>query len=120
QLLTVLRAQRGVRAAGTAMGVPFAGGGYGEFLSSLPQPQRGDLVLGRVDYVWEAFFEARGARLRSGRFPTADDNRRDAPAVAVINEAAARRLFGDADPVGRRVYFRGPSTVIGVVADVVD
>jgi putative ABC transport system permease protein len=120
QLLTVLRAQRGVRAAGTAMGVPFAGGGYGEFLSSLPQPQRGDLVLGRVDYVSEGFFEALGARLRSGRFPTADDNRRDAPAVCVINEAAARRLFGDADPVGRAVYFRGPSTVVGVVADVVD
>jgi amino acid transporter len=120
QLLTVLRAQPGVKAAGTAMGVPFAGGGYGEFLSTLPQPQRGDLVLGRVDYVSEGFFEALGARLRSGRFPTADDNRADAPAVAVINEAAARRLVGDAQPVGRRVYFRGPSTIVGVVADVVD
>jgi hypothetical protein len=115
-----LRAAPGVRAAGTAMGVPFAGGGYGEFLSAVAQPRRGDLVLGRVDYVSDGFFEALGARLRGGRFLTADDNRPDAPAVAVLNEAAARRLYGSADPIGRLVYFNSPFEVVGVVADVVD
>ncbi len=75
-VLERLRALPGVRSAGTAMGIPFAGGGFGEFLSAVPQPQRGDLVLGRVDYVSDGFFEALGARLRSGRFL---DRRRQPP-----------------------------------------
>jgi predicted permease len=119
-VLERLRALPGVRAAGTAMGIPFAGGGFGEFLSSVPQPQRGDLILGRVDYVSEGFFEALGARLRSGRFPTADDNRRDARRVAVVNEAVVRQLFRNTDPVGRTIYFNGPYEIIGVIDDVVD
>jgi predicted permease len=119
-VLDRLRAVPGVRAAGTAMGVPFAGGGFGEFLSAVPQPQRGDLRLGRVDYVSDGFFEALGARLRGGRFFTADDNRRDARPVAVVNQAVARVLFGGADPVGRTIYFRGPLEIVGVIDDVVD
>jgi predicted permease len=119
-VLERLRALPGVRAAGAAMAVPFAGGGYGEFLTTVPQPQRGDLHLGRVDYVSDGFFEALGARLRSGRFLTADDNRRDARPVAVVNGAVVRQLFGGTDPVGRTIYFRGPLEIVGVVDDVVD
>ncbi len=119
-VLERLRALPGVRAAGTAMGIPFAGGGFGEFLSSVPQPQRGDLVIGRVDYVSDGFFEALGARLRSGRFPTADDNRRETRRVAVVNQTVVRQLFRNTDPVGRTIYFNGPYEIIGVVDDIVD
>jgi len=119
-VLERLRSLPGVRAAGTAMAIPFAGGGYGEFLSAVPQPQRGDLVLGRVDYVSDGFFEALGARLRSGRFLTADDNRRDARRVAVVNQAVARQFFRNTDPVGRTIYFNGPYEIVGVIDDVVD
>ncbi len=115
-----LRALPGVRAAGTAMGIPFAGGGFGEFLSAVPQPQRGDLVLGRVDYVSEGFFEALGARLRAGRFFTADDNRRDARRVAIVNRAVVRQFYRDTDPVGRTIYFNGPYEIVGVIDDIVD
>ena len=119
-LLERLRALPGVRAAGTAMAIPFAGGGYGEFLSAVPQPQRGDLILGRVDYVSDGFFEALGARLGSGRFLTADDNRRDARRVAVVNQAVVRQFFRNTDPVGRTIYFNGPYEIVGVIDDVVD
>ena len=119
-VLERLRALPGVRAAGTAMGIPFAGGGYGEFLSAVPQPQRGDLIIGRVDYVSDGFFEALGARLRSGRFLTADDNRRDARRVAVVNQAVVRQFFRNTDPVGRTIYFNGPYEIVGVIDDVVD
>ena len=119
-VLERLRAVPGVHAAGTAMGIPFAGGGYGEFLSAVPQPQRGDLVIGRVDYVSDGFFEALGARLRSGRFLTADDNRRDARRVAVVNQAVVRQFFRNIDPVGRTIYFNGPYEIVGVIDDVVD
>ena len=119
-LLERLRATPGVRAAGTAMGIPFAGGGFGEFLSAMPQPQRGDLHLGGVDYVSDGFFEALGARLRSGRWLTADDNRRGARPVGVVNRAVVQQLFGGIDPVGRSIYFNGPYEIVGVVDDVVD
>ena len=75
-LLERLRALPGVRAAGTAMAIPFAGGGYGEFLSAVPQPQRGDLVLGRVDYVSDGLL--RGAR-RAAAFRPLPDRRRQPP-----------------------------------------
>jgi predicted permease len=119
-VLERLRALPGVRAAGTAMGIPFAGGGFGEFLSSVPQPQRRDLINGRVDYVSDGFFEALGARLRSGRFPTADDNRRETRRIAVVNQAVVRQLFRNVDPVGQTIYFNGPYEIIGVIDDIVD
>ena len=120
RLLERLRALPGARAAGTGMGIPFAGGGFGEFLSAVPQPQRRDLVFGRVDYVSDGYFEALGARLLSGRFVTADDNRADARRVGVVNETLARRIFNTRDVVGRTVYFNGGFEIVGVVADVVD
>jgi predicted permease len=119
-VLARLRAMPNVRAAGTGMAVPFAGGGYGEFLTSTASPQRDDLVLGRVDYVSEGFFEALGARLIAGRFFTADDNRRDARRLAVIDETAARRFFPGTSAVGHTIYFRDPYEIVGVIADVVD
>jgi predicted permease len=119
-LMERLRAVPGVRAAGTAMGIPFAGGGYGEFLTTVPQPQRGDMHLGRVDYVSDGFFDALGARLRAGRFLTADDNRPDARPVAVVNRALSREMYGDPSPVGRTIYFRGAFEIVGVIDDIVD
>ncbi|MFI5077247.1 MAG: ABC transporter permease, partial [Vicinamibacteria bacterium] len=57
--------------------------------------------------------EALGARLRSGRFLTADDNRRDARRVAVVNQAIVRQFFRNTDPVGRTIYFNGPYEIVG-------
>lgn len=64
-----------------------------------------------------AYFTALGMRLVSGRlFEPRDTD------VTVINQSLARVLFGDEDPIGRRVIsnYNGqgtPSQVIGVVAD---
>ena len=57
---------------------------------------------------------ALGARLRSGRFLNADDNRRDARRVAVVNQAVVRQFFSNGDPVGRTIYFNGPYEIVGV------
>jgi putative ABC transport system permease protein len=70
--------------------------------------------------VWFAampgFFDAMGMRLVRGR----DVDRRDmqgAPPVAVVNEALARRLFGSADPIGKRIGFSPQVSmqIVGVV-----
>ena len=55
-----------------------------------------------VTNVTEGFFRSLGYTLRTGRLFTAGDDER-APAVAVVNEAAARRFFGGTNPVGRRI-----------------
>ena len=75
-----------------------------------------------ADEVSADFFKALGTPLRRGRTFSIED-RPNAPRVAIINDALARRSWPGADPVGRRFMF-GPRnsdspwyTVIGVVAD---
>ena len=75
-----------------------------------------------ADEVSADFFKTLGTPLLRGRAFSIED-RPDAPRVAIINDALARRSWPGADPVGRRFMF-GPRdsdgpwyTVIGVVAD---
>jgi putative ABC transport system permease protein len=78
-----------------------------------------------VTNVTEGFFGALGYTLRTGRlFTTRDDER--APAVAVINDAAARRFFFNVNPVGKRIALDAPAAgaptrwveIVGVTNDV--
>ena len=66
------------------------------------------------------YFSSLGIRLLRGRAFTAAD-RDSAPAVVIINEATARRIWRGADPVGRRLRMGdatgNEATIIGVVAD---
>jgi putative ABC transport system permease protein len=60
--------------------------------------------------------------IRGREFAAAD--REGAPPVAVVNEAFARRYFGDRDPIGRRISLQGPgdspgeSEIVGVVGNI--
>ncbi|MCC6319023.1 MAG: ABC transporter permease [Gemmatimonadaceae bacterium] len=67
--------------------------------------------------VSPGYFETMGLARTSGRgFGAGDDA--SGPAVALINETAARRFFGGADPVGQEIEFWGiRRRVVGVVAD---
>jgi putative ABC transport system permease protein len=74
------------------------------------------------DEVSADFFKAIGTPLLRGRFFSIGDGP-DAPPVAIINDAMARRSWPGHDPVGRR-FKLGPRdsdrpwyTVVGVVAD---
>jgi len=74
------------------------------------------------DEVSADFFKALGTPLLRGRFFSVVDGP-DAPRVAIINDAFARRSWPGRDPVGRR-FKLGPRdadgpwyTVVGVVAD---
>ena len=74
------------------------------------------------DEVTADFFRALGTPLLRGRFFSSGD-RPEAPRVAIVNDAMARRSWPGHDPVGRRVKF-GPRdsdgqwyTVVGVVGD---
>ena len=75
------------------------------------------------------YFHTAGMRLLHGRSLLPSDTQK-APAVAVINETLARTQFGDADPIGKRIFLDGdvnesaaaittgpPLEIVGVVRD---
>ena len=74
------------------------------------------------------FFETTGTPFLSGRDfgpqdeRTTDSSDADAPRPAVINQAMARRYFGDSNPLGRRFYSTDQPEqkfeIVGVVKDV--
>lgn len=76
------------------------------------------------------YFAASGIPLVAGRAFRSTDRRESAP-VVVLNETMARQLFGQENPIGRRIAWTGPTlkftpisgdwrTVVGVVRDTRD
>jgi len=127
RVLERLQAIPGVRSAAVTNSLPYAGS----------EPRNGRLrVEGRseeetqfmlptegADVSWD-YFQTMGIPLLAGRFFEPTDRSDGAP-VVILNEVGARALFGDEDPIGRRVQWGdtvGPSNpycrVVGVVADV--
>ena len=115
-----LRSLPGVTGVGMASSGPLFGGEEtGEFFSE-SDPGHDHPLAARWYDMSATYFPTLGVPLLRGRFFTAAD-RTGAPAVAVINETMARRLFGSTDPIGRRFWQRNEDhslRVIGVVADI--
>jgi putative ABC transport system permease protein len=75
-----------------------------------------------VKSLSHGYLPAMGATLLSGRHLDQRDDR-NAPAVAVLNRAVARRLFGETNPVGVTMSWRLqkidlPVEIVGVVEDI--
>jgi putative ABC transport system permease protein len=69
----------------------------------------------RIRPVTYTYFDALGIPLQRGRMLTRDD-RANAPATILINEALVRKYFPSEDPVGKQLEFWGqPNTIVGVV-----
>lgn len=75
-------------------------------------------VTASVDVVGPGYLEAIGARLSAGRFIGPDDTV-ERPLVGVVNQAAARAWWPDANPIGR-MLFRDQKRmeIVGLVDDV--
>ncbi|MFL5579526.1 MAG: ABC transporter permease [Gemmatimonadaceae bacterium] len=120
QALARADALPGVRSASLASNVPLGSRGVrGTLLidGAESQPYAG-VEVDRA-YVGARYFETMGITVLRGR-GFAEHDRAGSPPVAVINETVARRAFGDADPVGRRVRADSegpPVEIVGVVAD---
>jgi predicted permease len=118
QLRTRLGAIPSVRAVAVGSDLPLGGSSSAAFIFV---PDVNDRFRYYHHFVAPDYFAALGIRLVRGRAFTAAD-RDSAPAVAMINEATARRIWRGADPVGRRVRYGSPDadevTIVGVVADV--
>ncbi|HYC87914.1 MAG TPA: ABC transporter permease [Thermoanaerobaculia bacterium] len=69
----------------------------------------------RIRPVTAGYFETLGITLLRGRTLTRDD-RPNAPATIVINDALARKYFPREEPLGKQLVFWGkPNTIVGVV-----
>jgi putative ABC transport system permease protein len=68
-----------------------------------------------------AYFDTLGIRLTRGRGFT-DDDRANAPGVAIVNESFVREYYPSEDPIGRRIRWASGAgewiTIVGVSADV--
>jgi ABC-type antimicrobial peptide transport system permease subunit len=85
-------------------------------------PERGHEPAAVINGVTPHYFETVGTHLLSGRAFNAADTL-TSPRVYVINQAMARGLFGDEDPIGRRIAQAGGKTlewgeIVGIVGDV--
>ena len=124
RIAQAVQALPGVTAAGLVNRLPLTGVGQ-----TGPVEFEGRPEVGIVDTDWRSatpgYFEAAGIPLRRGRLFTHTD-REDKPIVGLIDEQLARKVFGAADPIGRRFRIslgkeHGPWTEIaGVVGHVLN
>jgi predicted permease len=80
--------------------------------NTIPLRGQNEVTMGTVDgreagevalhIVSHDYFQALGIPLIKGRSFT-DDDRANSPHVAIISESAARRFFGDQDPIGHTI-----------------
>ncbi len=123
QAIARLKAWPTVEAAGAA-----AYSGFGNAapldiaLEDRPEPENAPPRMTPVSMVTPGFFNTVGVALLRGRDVNPQD-RKGAPAVAVINGTMAQRYWPGEDPLGKRFAFRfGQAhapwiTVVGVVRD---
>jgi predicted permease len=116
----------GVRSATMSNPSPFSWGRFNaiSFPSRLlvdgqPSADQNDQNPALLAQVYPKYFATLGISLLAGRDIQLTDCSRDAPKVAVISKSLSRRLFQNADPVGRRLGDGGRDyEIIGVVDDV--
>ena len=126
QVLERVRVLPGVEGAGLGTAIPLTGDHSRTDITmegmALPTP--GNYPHPDVHVVSPGYVATMGMTLLRGRSFTEDDSEK-APLVGMINALAARRLFPNEDPVGKRFMFGHPSaksapnwcTIVGVVSD---
>jgi putative ABC transport system permease protein len=122
----------GVRNVGVGLSVPLRGDHIGLEIKAEGRPLAPGEPIPLAEYrtATPDFFDAAGMRILSGR-GIAETDQAGSGRVAVINQALAERLFGDDDPLGRRVTWTGEllsavglkedwRTIVGVVRNTRD
>ena len=122
QLLDKVAALPGVVAVGATQSLPIQGD-YVLGFNIQGRPPNGPGQEPNTNYyaVSPDYFKAMGIPLLRGRVFTEQD-KKDSPRVAVINEELAKKFFPDEDPIGKRINVtNGPERfreIVGIVGDV--
>jgi predicted permease len=122
EVLRQAAALPGISAAGITNSLPLStDGADSEYIwpAGQPLPKPSDRTVAMFYNISTGYLRAAGTRLLTGRdFDERD--RHDGHAVAIVNETAARVLFGKANPLGQvfRVSAAGSGIeIVGVVED---
>jgi len=120
QLLGRVRELPGVTSAGAARLLPLASTMGDSFFRPVGyEPAPNESTQGDWQWVTPGYLETMGIPLLEGRAFDEGD-RRDAQPVVLVNEALARRYWGDESPLGRAVLASGAldtAVVVGVVGN---
>ncbi len=113
----------GIQHAAFAWGVPLTGNSWPGRIAIEGQAAAGrvsDEISVAVRSITPGYFELLGLDVSDGRDFRSSDNK-EAPSVAVINQAFVDRYFPDTIAVGKTLWMRGrdgpPTEIIGVVAN---
>jgi putative ABC transport system permease protein len=119
ELLDRVQSVPDVRSAGIAAYLPLGGSdnSWSPTFEGRPPLPPGEYIKYRP--VTPSYFDTLAIPLQEGR-RFAETDREDAPAVVIINEAAARNYWPNGNAIGQRLQIDGPPwrTVVGVVGDV--
>ncbi|HEX2166535.1 MAG TPA: ABC transporter permease, partial [Longimicrobiales bacterium] len=132
QMQGELAALPGVRQVAFGSTIPLRSAGFMLEVKAENRPLAPGEAMPRAEYrtTGPDYFSAAGIPLLRGRDFAATDRQGGAP-VVILNQTLAERLFGDEDPIGRRVAWTGSvlefipvsadwRTVVGVVGDTKD
>ena len=112
----------GVQSAAFTQTTPFQWGIPQNFAPAGQAIESAKFPPAYYDSISTGYFTTTGIPLRAGRiFSAADDPH--TPRVVIINETAAHRYFGAADPIGQHLVVPGNTSgfspeIVGVVGDV--
>jgi predicted permease len=121
-LLQQVSALPGIESAGITNSLPLSTDGTdSEYLwpDGQPLPQPADRITAMLYNISDGYLKTAGTRLLAGRAFDPRD-RHDGHPVAIINETSARLLFGNANPLGKRVHVSsvgGTPEIVGLVED---
>ncbi len=122
QLIERVSGLPGVVSAGATQSLPIQGDYLLGFnIQGRPPDPPGEDKSTNYYAVTPDYFKAMGIPLVRGRVFT-DQDRKDTPRVAIINEEMAKKYFPDEDPIGKGINVtNGPETfreIVGIVRDV--
>jgi putative ABC transport system permease protein len=119
-----LSAIPGVRSVSSATYGPLSGDQWGTSIriQGRPEPGPKDNIFADWTRVTPGFFDTVGARVLAGRAITEDDNE-NTRRVAVINEAFAKKYFGNQNPIGQHfgpgpVKNAGTYEIVGIIQNI--
>jgi predicted permease len=109
-----------VTACGLASNVPGQGSKSCSFsIEGRPVPREGSQTpTEMLINVTPQYFKVLGIPLKRGQ-PFSELDNAKAPKVVLINDALAKKYWGDQDPLGKRISYEGSwATIIGIVGNI--
>jgi putative ABC transport system permease protein len=107
QLEAQIQSVPGVESVALSSGLPFAGAAEQSFsIEGRPEEKAGRPLMAVQYITTPEYLQTMGIELKRGRYLSEQD-RRDAPLVAVIDESLAQKYFPNEDPLGKRLTLGG-------------